>query len=152
MNYSQKYKFKNWNHDKKNKHIPSVAAGVYGIWDKDKLLYCGMSGRDIENAKLKNKNNYGLITRLKSHSTGKLGGDQFCVYIANKIIVPSLKIEDLYKFETGEFTLDTLTKQYIDELEYQFIIVDTSQQAYDEEVKARNGTIFSVKPLLNPIQ
>ena len=62
-----------------------------------------MSGRDIENAKLQGKKKYGLVTRLHSHASGRLSGDQFCVYVANRLVIPSLKPEDLPKTSSTEF-------------------------------------------------
>ena len=129
-----------------------VSAGVYAIWNKQKLFYCGMSGRDIENAKLQGKKKYGLVTRLHSHASGRLSGDQFCVYVANRLVIPNLKPEDLPRFQSGELKLDTLTKNYIhDHLQYQYCIVDTSKEAYRIEKEARRGILFDEKPLLNPL-
>jgi len=148
MNFSQRYKFSDW----PNREIPLIAAGVYAIWHDDKLIYCGMSGRKIEKAVKDNKNKYGLITRLNSHAQGRLSGNQFCVYVANRLVIPTLSINDLSKFATGEYKLDYMTKKYIhSNLEYQYLIVDTSSDAYHIENTARAGELFNQKPLLNPI-
>lgn len=146
MKFSNKYKFSDW----PNKSIPQVAAGIYAIWNGDELFYCGMSGREIE--KNINKKKYGLITRLHSHASGRLSGDQFCVYVANRLVIPELQPNDLPLFACGELKLDELTKRYIHEhLEYQYVIVDSSSEAYAVENKARNGTLFEQKPKLNPL-
>ena len=79
MNFSKRYRFADW----PNVSIPLVAAGTYAIWDKDLLVYCGMSGRGIEKAVADDKKKYGLVTRLNSHASGRLSGDQFCVYVAD---------------------------------------------------------------------
>ena len=148
MKFSSRLKFSDW----PNRDLPLVAAGVYAIWNKDELIYCGMSGRDIENAKHNKKSKYGLITRLGAHASGRLSGNQFCVYVANRIVIPSLTPEQISRFESGELTLDTLTKKFIREhLEYQYAIVDSSARAYAMELLARNGTLFSQKPRLNPV-
>ncbi len=146
MKFSDRSKFSVW----PNKSIPMVAAGIYAIWNKDELLYCGMSGREIE--KNLHKKKYGLVTRLHSHSTGRLSGDQFCVYVANRLVVPSLQQTDLPLFSNGELKLDTLTKSFIqDYLDYQYIIVNSSTEAYSLETKARNGELLGQKPKFNPI-
>ena len=146
--FSQIYKFADW----PNAHIPNVAAGVYAIWNDGELFYCGMSGREIEKDANKKKKKYGLITRLQSHASGRLSGDQFCVYVANRLVLPKLTPEDLIKFGTGEYKLDHMTKKYIHEhLTYQYIIVNSSAEAYNIEDQARKGYIFDSKPLLNPI-
>ncbi|MFH0261381.1 hypothetical protein ACGRH2_25850 [Vibrio barjaei] len=144
--FSKRYKFSEWS----SSDIPQVAAGVYAIWRGEELVYCGMSGRQIE--KNRHKSKFGLITRIQSHASGRLSGDQFCVYVANRLVIPGLQQEDLPRFASGELKLDGLTKLYIHEhLEYQYLVVDSSDEAYDIENKARAGEIFGVLPLLNPI-
>lgn len=148
MEFSERFQFADW----PNKTIPPVAAGVYAIWNGDKLFYCGMSGRQIEQAIAQGKKKYGLITRLSSHASGRLSGDQFCVYVANRLVVPELKQEELKKFATGELKLDELTKAFIhDHLDYQYVLVESSSEAYSVEDRARKGEIFGRKPLLNPL-
>jgi hypothetical protein len=110
-----------------------------------------MSGREFEKLTASDKAKYGLVTRLASHASGRLSGDQFCVYVANRLVIPSLKPEQLAKFATGELNLDRLTKTYINErFEYQFAFVPTGAEAYALEKRCREGAVFGVKPLLNP--
>jgi hypothetical protein len=145
--FSERYKFSDW----PNVTVPALAAGVYAIWDHATLVYCGMSGREFEKAQSAQRKKFGLITRLTSHASGRLSGDQFCVYVANRLVIPSLQAEHLSKFASGELTLDRLTKAYIhNRFDYQFLIADSSKQAYELEMKARQGLIFGSKPLLNP--
>ena len=142
---SSRFRFSDWS---KN-DVPLVAAGVYLIWKGDQLIYCGMSGREIE--KNIHKPKFGLITRLNSHASGRLSGDQFCVYVANRLVIPNLKQEDLQRFACGEQTLDKLTKKFIhDHLEYQYTVVDSSAETYALEALARSGELVNQKPLLNP--
>jgi len=148
MKFSKKHRFYDWPNDE----IPQVAAGIYIIWDDETLIYAGMSGRQIEQAIQNKKPKYGLITRLASHASGRLSGDQFCVYVANRIVIPSLSKEQLGKFESGELTLDYLTKKVIrGRLEYQFAIVDSSAEAYEGEKLVRQGTTFGKQPVFNPL-
>lgn len=145
--FSQRFKFSDW----PNAAIPALAAGVYAIWHDDALVYCGMSGREFEKAQLAQRTKYGLVTRIASHASGRLSGDQFCVYVANRLVLPSLQLDELRKFASGEHTLDRLTKAYIHHhFEYQFAVVGTSRQAYEFEMQVRSGNVFGVKPLLNP--
>lgn len=147
MQFSVRYPFSDW----PNKEIPLVAAGVYAIWNADELVYCGMSGREIEKAKQSGRKKYGLITRLESHASGRLSSDQFCVYVANRLVIPKLKQSDLPKFATGEYRLDHLTKKFIlNNFSYQYLVVENSKEAYEVESKARSGEIFGKKPFLNP--
>ena len=148
MQFSERYHFSDW----PNKKIPLVAAGVYAIWKSEVLIYCGMSGREYEKAKKLDRKKYGLITRLHSHASGRLSSDQFCVYVANRLVIPELKHTDLSRFANGEYRLDHFTKRFIHKnLDYQYVVVESSKEAYEVEAQARSGVIFGQKPLLNPI-
>ena len=145
--FSKKFKFKNW----PKKNFPTVAAGVYVIWDDQTLLYVGTAGKDLDKAKKSGKNKFGLITRLNSHASGRTAGDQFCSLLSNRIVIPSLTKTQIIKFKEGSVTLDQITKKYIRcNLEYQYLVVDNFQDAIDLEIHSRRGAIFSTTPLLNP--
>jgi hypothetical protein len=46
-----------------------------------------------------------------------------------------------------------MTKKFIrTNLEYQYLLVDKSQDAYDLEMHCRRGAVFGSKPLLNPAE
>lgn len=120
--FSELVPFENWHPSL----VPPVAAGVYAIWESDKPIYCGMSGRSFDPAIAATKARHGLVTRLNSHASGRLSGDQFCVYVANRLVIPKLNSSQLASFETGQLTLDQLTKQYIRErLSFQFTTTST---------------------------
>ena len=89
--FSKKYSFKDW----PNLDIPLVTAGVYVIWDAKELIYCGMSGREIEK--------------------------------------------------------HTYTYSKHERLEYQYALVESSSEAFAAEKLCRDGTVFGVKPYLNPL-
>jgi hypothetical protein len=56
--------------------IPGSGAGVYTVWDDaGGLVYAGIAGR--------NPAGKGLVSRLRSHASGRRSGDQFCVYVAD---------------------------------------------------------------------
>ena len=95
--FSSRFRFSDW----PNPEVPNVAAGVYAIWHDEQLIYCGMSGRELEKALEAKKPRYGLVTRLESHSRGRLSGDQFCVYVANRIVIPTLRANQLHQFAAG---------------------------------------------------
>ena len=143
--FSARHRFSDW----PNTDIPAVAAGVYAVWESETLVYCGMSGRELEKAS--DKSRYGLFNRLKSHASGRLSGDQFCVYVANRLVIPTLRAEQLAEFATGAINLDRLTKEYIHaEFEYQYALVASSSEAFALEKRCREGAVFGAKPLLNP--
>jgi hypothetical protein len=84
------HRFSDW----PNESVPKIAAGVYSIWDSGRLIYVGMAGRgpaakDVSapDEPLKAK---GLSTRMNSDWSGRRSGDQFCVYVRDRFIVPIL--------------------------------------------------------------
>lgn len=145
--FSPRFRFSDW----RNSPVPLISAGNYVIWQGTELLYSGMAGRQFDPEKAGGRLKYGLYTRLASHASGRLSGDQFCVYVANRLIMPTLTPEQLGKFGCGELTLDKLTKDYIHtHLEYQFVCVPTSKEAHALEERCRRGEVFGIKPYLNP--
>lgn len=136
--------------------VPKVAAGVYTIWDQSRFIYVGMSGRgmvaetvDAPDEPTKAK---GLWTRLNSHASGRRSGDQFCVYICDRFVVPSLTRDQQVQIGDGVLSLDALTKSYIhDHLGYRCITVGTGAEAYDLERAVQRGALSVGKPLLNPL-
>ena len=146
QNFSARSWFREW----PNPNVPAVAAGVYVVWSGEQLIYAGMSGRGIE--KQQHKKKYGLVTRLESHAKGRLSGDQFNVYVANRFVVPSLTAEQQSQMSTGLLTLDVLTRQYIHIFSINTCsIVDQSKEAFAIERLCQAGYIFNQKPYLNPI-
>ena len=146
--FSTRFPFASW----PNLSVPAVTAGVYAIWRNDKLIYCGMSGREIDSKGKAAPKKYGLVTRLNSHASGRLADGQFCVYVANRFVIQSLKAEELPLFSSGVLTLDARTKTFIhDHLEYAYALAETSADAYDLERAARSGQVFDVQPCLNPL-
>jgi hypothetical protein len=86
------HRFQDW----PNEQVPTRAAGVYTVWDGDRLLYVGMSGRamtadDLEVSPCGRVVPKGLRTRLNAHASGRRSGDQFCVYVCDRFVVPGLR-------------------------------------------------------------
>src|SRR5688500_6884423 len=84
-----RYQFADW----PNAEIPTIAAGVYTVWDGAVLVYVGMAGRGLTSAdlcKLREGGGRcrGLADRLKSHASGRRSGDQFCVYVCDRLVIP----------------------------------------------------------------
>ena len=116
------------------------------------MLYVNTAGRDLDKAQRAGKTKFGLITRLNSHASGGAASDQFCSLLANRTIIPSLTNSQLNKFRDGSVTLDQMTKKYIRaNLEYQYLVVDTFQDAVDLEGHCKRGAIFEQQPLFNPL-
>jgi hypothetical protein len=85
------HRFQDW----PNQQVPKRAAGVYTVWDGERLLYVGMSGRAMTAEDLEVSDGgrvvaKGLWTRLNAHASGRRSGDQFCVYVNDRFVVPEL--------------------------------------------------------------
>lgn len=144
--FSARFRFSDW----RKARVPPIAAGNYAIWQGTRLLYCGMSGRQFDPKKAGGRLKYGLYTRLESHASGRLSGDQFCVYVASRLVVPTLTPAHLGRFDSGELTLDMLTKDYIHaHLEFQFVCVPTAEEAHALEARCLSGEVFGIKPDFN---
>jgi hypothetical protein len=136
--------------------VPKVAAGVYTIWDERRFIYVGMAGRglaaediDAPDEPLKAK---GLMTRLNSHASGRRSGDQFCVYVCDRFIVPHLSDEEQSQLADGALSLDALTRQLIhDRYEYRFVTITSGAEALAFERDVQRGALAAGKPFLNPL-
>jgi hypothetical protein len=132
-------KFRDW----PNPSVPEGAIGVYTIWDLDaRLIYVGMSGRQPRTDRVR----WGLYTRLASHAGGRRSGDQFCVYVADRLVLPNLTSEQITEIGQGELSLDALVRVYIHtNLMYRFVTLDARPEAFALEAIMKRGT-RDVKP------
>jgi len=145
-------------HDWPNDQVPKRAAGVYTVWDGDRLLYVGMSGRamtaeDFEvspNGRVVAK---GLWTRLNAHASGRRSGDQFCVYVCDRFVVPVLIPCQQHQLAAGGLSLDDLTRSFIrDRLAYRFVVTADGAEAAQLEAEVRRGALSVGRPYLNPLE
>ena len=125
------HRFRDW----PNKQVPKRAAGVYTVWEDDRLLYVGMSGRamaaeDLEVSDSGRVVAKGLWTRLNSHASGRRSGDQFCVYVGDRFVVPSLTPVQQQQLAAGSLSLDSLLRAFVHErLTYRFVICSDGTKA-----------------------
>ena len=84
--FSRRHRFSDW----PNAEVPAITVGVYVVWYGEILIYCGRLGREFEKATAAGRVKLGLVTRIASHASGRLSGNQFCVYVANGLVIPSL--------------------------------------------------------------
>jgi len=146
------HRFSEW----PNPSVPKVAAGVYTVWEHGRLVYVGMSGRGLaaedidapdEPAKAK-----GLWTRLDSHASGRRSGDQFCVYVCDRFVVPCLTDQQQTQIGDGVLSLDALTRKHIhDHFEYRYATVSNGSDAFALEREVQRGAMTVGKPFLNPL-
>jgi hypothetical protein len=146
------YRFTDW----PNPEVPNWRAAVYTVWDADVLVYMGMAGRGLragghESEKaLASTRARGLRDRLNSHASGRRSGDQFCVYVADRLVLQTLTQADTTSVARGELSLDALTRQYIhDHLSYRFVVTEDGRAALSLELRVQQGALGE-RPLLNP--
>jgi hypothetical protein len=146
---SANYRFADW----PNTSVPR-RPGVYTIWDADgRFIYVGMAGRP-PSRQLKDQTQTtleGLWGRLKAHAAGRRSGNQFCVYVCDRFVVPGLTAEQQREIGAGELSLDVLTRAYIRaNYTYRFTVTPDADSASKLELKVRRGALATGKPFLNP--
>ena len=83
-------------------------------------------------------NAQGIYTRLQSHASGRRSGDQFCVYVADRLVLPALSQEDITAIASGRHQMDAFVRRYIHEnLKYRFVILPDGAAAYTIERRSR---------------
>jgi hypothetical protein len=142
------YSFASW----PNPSVPTFGAGVYTIWHIDgRFIYVGMSGRGITAETTRRNTPQGIYTRLQSHASGRRSGDQFCVYVADRLVLPSLSAEDISAITSGRHQMDAYVRRYIHEnLRYRFVMLPDAACAYEIEAVIKSGGWAYGRPLLNP--
>jgi hypothetical protein len=113
-----------------------------------------MSGRGADEARVEQARTvgrpWGLVTRLASHASGRRGGDQFCVYVADFLVLPDLTSDDIAKVASRELALDDRVRRYIrDRMSFRFIQTQSGADAFRLEAEARAGALGEF-PYLNP--
>ena len=127
-----------WFRDWPNEEVRGAKAGVYTIWDGGRLIYGGMSRK-------------ALFSRLRSHARGVRGGDQFNIYVCDRLVLPSLSRDQIRRVGQGLLSLDDLTREYIQEtLGYRFLAVKDETTAAKLETLVKQGSLSAGKPRLNP--
>jgi hypothetical protein len=117
--------------------VPS-AVGVYAIWDHERLLYVGRTGN--------------LRDRLKSHAIGRRSGDQFCVYVFDRLVLPVLSAGEIREAAENLTSLDVKVRDYIRKhCSYSLVTTANKDDALSLEQRACRGFLSIGKPLLNPL-
>jgi hypothetical protein len=122
---------------------PRSGAGVYTIWDDDgRLVYVGIAGRNITGK--------GLHGRLKSHYQGRRSGDQFCVYVGDRYVLPALQAEEREAIGAGTLSMDQKIRDYVRaHFSFRYVEVDDYATAMALENAVKAGNLGDV-PYLNP--
>src|SRR5215813_8558672 len=100
--------FANW----PNPSVLTFGAGAYTIWHNDgRFMYVGMSGRGITAETIRRNTPQGLYTRLQSHASGRRSGDQFCVYVADRLVLPTLSHAEIGAIASGRHSMDAFVRR-----------------------------------------
>lgn len=149
----QRYAFRHW----PNAEVPRVCAGIYTIWQDTVLLYAGMAGRALSEEQIvahrrPGAKSKGLFSRLNSHASGRRSGDQFCLYVGDRLVLPVLSPAQIEAIGNGTLNPDRLVRAYVHEhLSYRFAETRDSTTALLLEREIRQGCLGAGKPLLNPL-
>jgi len=148
LSCSETYSFASW----PNPSVPAFGAGVYTIWHHDgRFIYVGMSGRGITTETIRRNTPHGIYTRLRSHASGRRSGDQLCVYVADRLVLPTLSQQNIAAIASGRHQMDAFVRRYIHEnLVYRFVILPDGTAAYTVEAAIKSGKWEHGRPLLNP--
>jgi hypothetical protein len=142
------YSFRDW----PNPAVPVFGAGVYTVWHDDgRFIYVGVSGRGITSETARRNTPQGIYTRLQSHAGGRRSGDQFYVYVADRLVLPALTQDDIAAIASGRHQMDAFVRSYIHEnLVYRFVMLLDEAGAYAVEAAIKSGGWDYGRPLLNP--
>lgn len=97
------YEFKNGLHA----DIPWAKPGIYTIWEGNVFIYVGIAGRGL-NVNVEHKKMRGLRDRLDSHWKGRRSGDQFAIYVCDRLVLPKLLPKQIQDVGAGKLSLDAL--------------------------------------------
>jgi hypothetical protein len=147
------YRFADW----PNPAVPNGRIGVYTVWRDDQFVYVGMAGRAIGLGLADSEPASGRLTgirsRLASHASGLRSGDQFCVYVFDRMILATLSREQIDGAARGQLSLDEVTRQLIRQsLSYRFTLLKDAETARAAERQIQREGLASQPPLLNPLR
>lgn len=143
------HRFSDW----PNAEVPLRKAGVYTVWRAEELVYVGMAGRAIAlvGDQDDGRPKAGLRGRLASHASGRRSGDQFCIYVFDRLVLPALSRDQIESAGAGQLSLDALTRAYIHaNLRYRLTFTTDAAEARQLERHIQGVGLLGHLPLLNP--
>ena len=106
LNCQPVHRFADW----PNRDVPKGKPGVYLIYLGNDLKYVGMASANL----------YG---RLNQHARGRRSGDQFCVYVSDRLVMKNLTAEQINGISEGTYSLDHQIRDFIrTELSYRYVL------------------------------
>lgn len=150
---------------KRDAGLPEAAAGVYTIWRRidvgagaagagpEQLVYVGYAGRDLAKPQGRGSRSKGLRDRIRAHASGSRSGDQLAVYVADRLVLPTLSQLDIAAVAEGRVAMDRLIRNYIlDHLGFRWVQTPDAATARKLEAVLRRGGWDHGKPLFNPLE
>jgi hypothetical protein len=137
-----------WFADWPTSAVPRSGALVYTVWNRSgQLIYVGMAGRGETSA----ARGFGPFGRLNSHASGRRSGDQFCVYVCDRLVLPTVR-DRIAEIAAGRFSLDQATRDYVrTELGFRMVRVTDGRRALQVERLVQRGELAVGRPSLNPL-
>jgi hypothetical protein len=81
---------------------------------------------------------------------GRRSGDQFWVYVCDRLVIPSLSADELRAVGDGALSLDARTREFIrGTLTNRSVVVPDSESAYRIERLVQSRALDADKPILN---
>ena len=138
----------NWFADWPTGDVPKRGAIVYTIWNREGyFIYVGMSGRNTTGGKSA-KGPYG---RLASHASGRRSGDQFCLYVCDRLVLPTVH-NRIPEIAAGDLSLDEVVRDFIrTNLGFRWVPMPDARSAIELERRMQRGEFDAGRPSLNPI-
>ena len=118
LNHQPVHRFADW----PNRDVPKGKPGVYLIYHEGRWIYIGMSFKNLQ-------------SRLSQHASGRRSGDQFCVYVGDRLVMSKLSIDQMKGVFSGEYSLDDAIKEFVrSQLSYRYLFVpdDTTARALEK--------------------
>jgi hypothetical protein len=150
--WSPAFRFADW----PNPAVPEGSVGIYTIWEGKQLLYVGMSGRGPDMAATRTgkaaPKSRGLAGRLEAHASGRRSGDQFCVYVFDRLVLPAMSDQQIRDAAAGDLAIDDLIRSYIrTRLGYRFRLFASGREARDAEMQIINEGVRGQHPLFHNV-
>ena len=128
------------------KDIPAHGSIIYTVFlDKSEFIYVGIGGLSGKSVTDRNPR-----SRIRQHTQGTRSGDQFCIYIQDFYVLPTL-IGQAYTPVKGY--LDKLTKEFIQtRLTYRYSVIqsdDSDKVVRRIERELQSGQHGHAIPTLN---
>ena len=126
--------------------IPEYGSILYAVFlDKKEFIYIGIGGVAGSTARSRDPR-----SRIREHTSGRRSGDQFCIYIQDFYVIPTL-LNDDYRPQKGH--IDRLVKEFVQSrLSFRFVVFqteDSNQIVRRLEREIQEGMHLNRKPSIN---